>query len=146
MLATDNYYDGKSFDDGQLATQKAKVCLAEYAKALDEFYKSGAKGSYLAKVKVELEKVFESYPPYTPLMQKISDSFFVKISDGKENFFALGLLQQDGKPTYICYALPKRIKEETGFLTVSVGEGEEKRDFCLIMQSAEDGKVFKAVA
>ena len=79
-------------------------------------------------------------------MRKIEDSFFVRITDGKGNFFALGLLQEEGVPTYICYALPKTTAEETGFLTVSVTEEGGNKDFCLILQSAKDGKVFKAVA
>ena len=73
-------------------------------------------------------------------------SFFVKITDGKGNFFALGLLQEECKPTHICYALPKtsKAKDDASFLTVSVKDDDKNIDFCLIMQSAEDGKVFKA--
>lgn len=146
VLATANYYGEKKFEQTDSAEQRAKVSLAEYAKALENFYDKGKKSGYLAEVGKELEKVFEDYSPYLPLMRKIEDSFFVRITDGKGNFFALGLLQEEGVPTYICYALPKTTAEETGFLTVSVAEEGGNKDFCLILQSAKDGKVFKAVA
>lgn len=147
VVATGNYYSDRFERTEDIAsTKEAKVSLKQYAKALENYYDKSNAGGYLKNVSNELEKVFEDYQPYLPLMRKIQDSFFVKITDGKGNFFALGLLQEDGKPTHICYALPitSKSKEENPFLTVSVKDGEKNIDFCLIMQSAEDGKVFRA--
>ncbi len=147
VVATGNYY-GNVFDVTKdiASTKDAKVSLKQYAKALEDYYDKSKAGGYLKNVSQELEKVFEDYQPYLPLMRKIQDSFFVKITDGKGNFFALGLLQEEGKPTHICYALPKtsKAKDDASFLTVSVKDDDKNIDFCLIMQSAEDGKVFKA--
>lgn len=147
VVATGNYY-GNDFEPTEdlKNPKEAKVSLRQYAKALEDYYDKSKAGGYLKNVAKELEKVFEDYQPYLPLMRKIQDSFFVKITDGKGNFFALGLLQEEGKPSHICYALPRTsmAKEENPFLTVCVKEEDKNIDFCLIMQSAEDGKVFKA--
>lgn len=147
VIATKNYYDDDNSKRINLNEQnKAKVSLSAYKKALEDFYlNKNLDEYYLKSVAKELQGVFDSFAPYLPLMKKIEDSFFVKITDDKDNFFGLGVLKQNDEPIYICYALPIKQKEQKPFLTVSVNEEDKQIDFCLIMQSAKDGKIFKAV-
>jgi len=146
VVATKNYYDDDEKKLKTLEQNKAKVSLSAYKKALEDFYANDFVDEYYLKsVAKELQDVFDNFAPYLPLMKKIEDSFFVKITDDKDNFFGLGILKQNDEPKYICYALPIKQKQQKPFLTVSVMEEQKQIDFCLIMQSAKDGKIFKAV-
>lgn len=142
VAATKNFYERTPVIPEPLP--QAKVNLAEYARALKEFYSSPRKGSYIESVGKELEKVFESYLPYLPLMKKIENSFFVKITDGKGRFFALGLLKEGNDKDYICYALPRTTSAEDGSLVVAAEEDGKTINFGLILQSCADGRVKKA--
>ena len=142
VAATKNFYERTPVAPEPLP--QAKVNLAEYARALKEFYSSPRKGSYIESVGKELEKVFESYLPYLPLMKKIENSFFVKITDGKGRFFALGLLKESNDRDYICYALPRTTSAEDGSLVVAAEEDGKTVNFGLILQSCADGRVKKA--
>lgn len=142
VAATKNFYERTPVTPEPLP--QAKVNLAEYARALKEFYSSPRKGSYIESVGKELEKVFESYLPYLPLMKKIENSFFVKITDGKGRFFALGLLREGNDKDYICYALPRTTSVEDGSLVVAAEEDGKTVKFGLILQSCADGRVKKA--
>ncbi|MBR5250463.1 MAG: hypothetical protein IKV38_00380 [Clostridia bacterium] len=148
VIATQNYYDTDGIQPklDQKDQNKAKVSLSAYKKALEEYYQNqDTKESYLKSVANELQEVFDNFLPYHPLMKKIEDSFFVKVTYDKDNFFGLGVLNDKDEPRYICYALPIKQKEQNPFLTVSVDEEDKRINFCLIMQSAKDGKIFKAV-
>ncbi len=142
VVATENFYEPTPVLPDP--PPEARVNLAEYAKALKKFYSSPHRGSYVESVGKELEKVFESYLPYLPLMKKIENSFFVKIADKKGRFFALGLVHEGNGGDYICYALPRTTPVEDGSLVLTVEDGTEKIKFCLILQSCADGKVKRA--
>ena len=91
-----------------------------------------------------LRKVLKSSLPYLPVMKKIENSFFVKITDGKGRFFALGLLKEGNDKDYICYALPRTTSAEDGSLVVAAEEDGTTVNFGLILQACADGRVKKA--
>lgn len=148
LQKADNYYDGVALDviSAEEISRRAKVSLKEYSDALKDFYDHPSGEGYYDSVKNELQKVFDDYAVYAPLMNEFEESFFVKITDGKGNFFALGLLCDGGRPAYICYALPKNRPTESLCRQLTVTEEGKKVTFCLVLQSAQDGKMRKAAA
>lgn len=108
-----------------------------------------SRGYYLS-VKREIDEVFSSHPKDNSLLFAFPQSEWIRLK-GEENnpAFLLGVLYEDGKPLYICYALaaedkenpPKEIESVCAFVPSS--PFDENKGFFVIFQSATTGECIK---
>ncbi len=112
-------------------------------------FASGADGYYLS-VKEEIDRLFAVYPRDFCLQSAFAHGEWVRVK-GTERApqYLVGVLYQDGKAKYICYALaaqdrqnpPQEIKGVCAFVPSSVFEDEH--GFFVIFQSAASGECVK---
>ena len=105
---------------------------------------------YYLSVKGEIDELFRNYPRDYTLSSAFHASEWVRIR-GEETApqYLVGVLYEDGKATYICYALwaqdrnnpPDEIKGVCTFVPSSVFNDEQ--GFFVIFQSAKDGECVK---
>ncbi len=105
---------------------------------------------YYRAVKGEIDELFQKYPRDTTLVGAFSCSEWVRVK-GEENSpqYLVGVLFDDGKAKYICYALfaenkdapPEEIKDACTFVPVSAFAGD--KGFFVIFQSATTGECIK---
>lgn len=108
--------------------------------------KTDPDGYYLA-VKEEIDRLFKTYPRDKTLVGAFSCSEWVRVKGtAKEPQYLVGVLRNDGRVNYICYALaaedkenpPDEIKSVCAFVPASVYE--ETKGFFVIFQSAASGE------
>ena len=170
-VATENYYQEKEEkekeDERELLSEacgnaraqseienqgeKAGVDDAENGDALDlrHPFKTDGDGYYRA-VKGEIDELFQKYPRDQTLVGAFSCSEWVRVK-GEENApeYLVGVIYDDGKAKYICYALfaenkdvpPEEIKDACTFVPVSAFAGD--KGFFVIFQSATTGECIK---
>lgn len=105
---------------------------------------------YYLHVKAEIDEFFAAYPRDNTLNGAFSCSEWVRVK-GTENSpqYLVGILYEDGKAKYICYALaaedknipPDEIKNVCSFVPVSALKQNE--GFFVIFQSAATGECVK---
>lgn len=117
--------------DGE--TLKKIKAIQNYSEAVGKF---DGKDGYYTTVREEISDIFETFPVHGELTEKIGNSVWAKITRKNGKFFALGLILEEGRPKYICYALPSKTAmrpDRTQYLDVGGG-------FWLITQDAQTGK------
>lgn len=109
-------------------------------------FETGSDGYYLS-VKNEIDELFATYPKDDTLTGAFSCSEWVRIKGtAKDPQYLVGVLYEDGRAKYICYALaaqdkdspPDEIKNVCSFVPVSVLS--ENVGFFVIFQSATGGE------
>ncbi len=170
-VATENYYqereekekenerellseargDARAQSETENEREKTGVDDAENGDAHDlcHPFKTDTDGYYRA-VKGEIDELFEKYPRDKTLVGAFSCSEWVRVK-GDENApeYLVGVLYDDGKAKYICYALfaqdkdapPEEIKDACTFVPVSAFAGD--KGFFVIFQSATTGECIK---
>jgi hypothetical protein len=167
-VATENYY--REDDDGQNGVLQAREnAYAENATEkqdeetgtdfaengnTDELlhpFKTDSDG-YYHSVKSEIDELMEKYPHDDTLKNAFACSEWVRIK-GEEDApqYLVGIIYDDGKARYVCYALaaedknnpPEEIKEVTSFVPVS--PFDENKGFFVIFQSAATGECIKPI-
>ena len=112
-------------------------------------FKTDSDGYYHA-VKAEIDELFSTYPRDKTLNGAFSCCDWVRVKGtAKEPQYLVGVLFQDGKAKYICYALytedkhnpPDEIKNVCAFVPLSAYDTE--RGFFVIFQSAASGECVK---
>ena len=112
-------------------------------------FKTNPDGYYLS-VKSEVEELFKTYPRDKTLCGAFSCSDWVRVKGtAKDPHYLVGILYQDGRAQYICYALatenknepPEEIKNVCSFVPFSVFD--TTRGFFVIFQSAASGECVK---
>ena len=105
---------------------------------------------YYLHVKAEIDELFSAYPRDKTLNGAFSCSEWVRVKGTeKEPQYLVGVLYDDGKAKYICYALaaedknspPEEIKNVCSFVPVSALKQNE--GFFVIFQSAATGECIK---
>ena len=142
VSSTNNFYPNVSVDVDALkksANNRYKV-VEDYSSAFEKFYASGGIANYYQTVKEEIVKIFVQFPPYYPLINKYSGSFFVRIDfPSSEKYFVMGVLQQDNVIKYICYGLPA---EKQGFCDKDfVFVPNQPTSFYMLFQDANTGQI-----
>ncbi len=162
-VATENYYEEKENERGLLE----KACENAHAQSTNQeqsekagsnptedgnaagvrgAFKTDPDGYYLA-VKEEVDRLFEHYPRDATLLGAFSCSEWVRVKGtAKDPQYLVGVLREDGRVRYICYALaaedknspPEEIKNVCAFVPLSVYE--EDKGFFVIFQSAASGE------
>ena len=105
---------------------------------------------YYLSVKGEIDELFRTYPRDYTLKDAFAASEWVRIrGDAAAPQYLVGVLYENGKATYICYALaaqdnrnpPKEIAEVCTFVPSSLFNDEQ--GFFVIFQSATSGECIK---
>ncbi len=105
---------------------------------------------YYLSVKSELDELFRSYPRDTTLNGAFSCCEWVRLKGtAKQPQYLVGVLYQDGKAKYVCYALaaedknnpPEEIKNVCTFVPCSLLK--ESEGFFVLFQSAATGECIK---
>lgn len=169
-VATENYYQEKeqkkenerelfseargnayAQSEAENEREKAGTDKAENGDAhnLRHPFETDTDGYYRA-VKGEIDELFEKYPRDQTLVGAFSCSEWVRVK-GEENApeYLVGVVYDDGKAKYICYALfaedknapPEEIKDACTFVPVSAFA--EDKGFFVIFQSATTGECIK---
>ncbi len=165
FLATSDYYENER-EDKQLSQnrkdEKIENSMEKQTKAtkdgveknenvenLRHPFTTESDGYYLS-VKREIDEVFSSHEKDETLQSAFACSEWVRLKGEKENpAFLLGVIYQDGKALYICYALasedrenpPKEIESVCAFVPSS--PFDENKGFFVIFQSAATGECIK---
>lgn len=101
-------------------------------------------------MKYEIDELFGKYPRDTTLDKAFSRSEWARVKgDAKDPQYLVGVIYEDGKAKYICYALaatdkdspPDEIKNVCTFVPASVFDDD--RGFFVIFQSAATGECIK---
>ena len=105
---------------------------------------------YYRAVKAEIDELFKNYPRDETLVGAFSCSEWVRVK-GEEDApkYLVGVIYNDGKAKYICYALlaenkdapPEEIKDACTFVPFSAYA--EDKGFFVIFQSATTGECIK---
>ena len=167
-VATENYYqEGEKGNERELFSEAHGNAFAQ-SEVENEGKEEGADVSenvdaddlrhpfetdgdgYYRAVKEEIEELFKKYPRDQTLVGAFSCSEWVRVK-GEENApeYLVGVVYDDGKAKYICYALfaedkdtpPEEIKDACSFVPVSALESD--RGFFVIFQSATTGECIK---
>lgn len=165
FLATSDYYENERESkqlsqnrkdekiensmEKQTQTTKDGVEKNENVENLRHPFTTESDGYYLS-VKREIDEVFSSHEKDESLTSAFSCSEWVRLKGDKDNpAFLLGVIYQDGKALYICYALasedrenpPKEIEGVCSFVPSS--PFDENKGFFVIFQSASTGECIK---
>ena len=162
-VATTNYYEEKD-DERKLFQETDENAHAQSAnqeqdeeegsdftqngdaESVRRPFKTDPDGYYLA-VKEEVDRLFASYPKDATLSGAFSCSEWVRVKGTAENpEYLVGVLSEDGRVRYICYALsakdkdnpPEEIKGVCTF--VPIDAYNEEKGFFVIFQSASSGE------
>lgn len=166
-VATENYYQENKENERELFSE-ARGNARPQSEAENEREKTGTDKAqnedahhlrhpfetdtdgYYRAVKGEIDDLFEKYPRDQTLVGAFSCSEWVRVK-GEENApeYLVGILYDDGKAKYICYALsaedknapPEEIKDACTFVPVSAFT--ENKGFFVIFQSATTGECIK---
>lgn len=169
-VATENYYqekEQKQENERELFSQARGNARAQ-SETENEREKTGVDSStnvdandlrhpfetdgdgYYRAVKGEIDELFEKYPRDQTLVGAFSCSEWVRVK-GEENApeYLVGVIYDDGKAKYICYALlaedksspPEEIKDACTFVPVSAFSSD--KGFFVIFQSATTGECIK---
>lgn len=111
-------------------------------------FKTDGDGYYQA-VKGEIEQLFSRHPKDERLKNAFPNSEWIRLQgEESEKECLVGVVYEDGKARYICYALyaegktpPEEIKDSCCFVPVSAYE--EEKGFFVIFQSATTGECVK---
>lgn len=165
-VATKNYYEEQSNEceqyekvgeNAHFESPAEKPCEEERADPQADAdasgvlhpFKTDPDGYYLS-VKSEIDELFANYPRDDTLCGAFSCTEWVRIKGtAKEPQYLVGVLYEDGRAKYICYALaaedkenpPEEIKKVCAFVPVSVYD--EAQGFFVIFQSAASGECIK---
>ena len=165
-VATENYYEVKENERKQLEQARQNAHDQGAAQSENEETRANAAedgnaprvlhpfatdtDGYYVSVKEEIDALFQKYPRDDTLKSAFSCSEWVRIKgDADAPQYLVGVLYEDGKARYICYALaaqnpdmpPEEIKSVCTFVPIS--PFEETSGFFVIFQSAASGECIK---
>ena len=166
-VASENYYREEKENERELFSETSENASAQsqaekqgekagldpqenvYADDLRHPFETDGEGYYRA-VKGEIDELMKKYPRDNTLNGAFSCSEWVRVK-GEEHApeYLVGVLYDDGKAKYICYALaaedkntpPDEIKEACTFVPTAPFEGS--KGFFVIFQSATTGECVK---
>ena len=153
-VAAENYYEEKAIENARLesaATRKGTQkgiddTTHDDATRVRNPFKTDADGYYYS-VKEEVDKLFKTYPKDKTLCEAFSQSAWVRVKGtAKDPLYLVGVLLNEDKVRYICYALaaedrtapPDEIKNVCAFVPTSVYD--DTKGFFVIFQSAASGE------
>ncbi|MBQ8885636.1 MAG: hypothetical protein IJY62_04660 [Clostridia bacterium] len=118
------------------------------AESVRDTFKTEPDGYYLA-VKSEIDELFQRYPADGTLKSVFAHSEWVRIQEEGKAEYLVGVIYEDLRAKYICYALPTSDKdnppEEIASVCTFVPSSlfEEKAGFFVIFQSCATGECIR---
>lgn len=146
---TQIYAHTQSANQGQDAEKGATLSEDVDAESVLRPITTDPDGYYLS-VKAEIDELFSKYPRDNTLCGAFSCSEWVRVQGDKESpQYLVGVLYDDGKAKYICYALaakdknnpPDEIRDVCSFVPTSIYN--DTQGFFVIFQSATSGVCIK---
>ncbi len=143
---TDENAPAQGGNQEQIEKERTDTAENGDAESVRHPFKTDPDGYYLG-VKEEVDKLFASYPKDETLAGAFSCSEWVRIKGTAENpEYLVGVLYEDGRVRYICYALaaedknnpPDEIKNVCSFVPAQAFD--EEKGFFVIFQSASSGE------
>lgn len=152
VSACDNYYlkemsqqpfDINLFRSNSIGKFKS---VEEYSNAFEQYYAGGRNGNYYQSVKEQLQQIFDTFTPYTSLIDSIPCSYWVKVNNNKSsNYFIIGLISKNDTPYAIGYALPSsqysRV-DDKDFIYKKFS-GDSSRCYYILFQDCITGSLIK---
>ena len=137
----------KSGNKAKAATDGTDDPQDDDAENVCEPFAKNPDGYYLS-VKTELDELFKKYPRDESLKDAFPHSEWIKIDDG-ENCQLVGVLYEDWKAKYVCYAIeaenpqspPEELKDICVFVPLAFTD--ESKGYFVIFQSAATGECIK---
>lgn len=166
IVAEKNYFKEK--EDGQELLQKTsknaqtqspaesqnkeeRACLSQDENADDSVHAFTTQSSgYFESIQREIDELFSKYPKDDTLKDAFACSDWIRIKGEKENpEYLVGVVYEDGKARYICYALkaqdknnpPQEIADVCSFIPTSLYT--DAQGFFVIFQSCATGECIK---
>lgn len=109
-----NYYEYEARTDGGAVRESEKKEKdghdggEDEARARPVGSEEGAHGSFYARAKDGIEKIFSSYPREKSLEEAVDGSRWARIPYGGGNFYVFGVIKKNGSARYICYGVPAK--------------------------------------
>ncbi|MCK9574499.1 MAG: hypothetical protein WCX32_03260 [Clostridia bacterium] len=101
----ENFYNGVKITGKQERDKQAKEKFKEKVDTPNE-----NKTNFFNIISLQIDTLFEKYPPETILQELLPNSKWVKVDyEGKGDYYAIGLLYQEDKIKYIAYAVPSEV-------------------------------------
>ena len=106
------------------------------------------KSNFFKIISLQIDTLFEKYPPETILQELLPNSKWVKVDyEGKGDYYAIGLLNEEDKLKYIAYAVPSDVlgnqpddlKGISQWFPVNV-EQPNAKGYWIMYQDAESGE------
>lgn len=163
-VATENYYGYPDVDadsltvgeeDGQKSVYAGDTAERTYSGEKetgeekedfgDSFRARSGEPSYYEKIEKELGGIFGKFPEEKSLGQMVAGGRWAKVSYDGEKHYVVGVIEEDGKPRYVCFGVPgkygKRPAEFTGYCSfIPISPFDLKGDgYWVIFQDAETG-------
>ena len=139
-----DYAPPESGNQKQTEQEQANSSKDEYAKSVLD--KTTPNTEYYLTIQGELDELFQKYPRDTTLNEAIAHSEWVRVKgDETQPLCLVGVVYEELKPKYICYALPtdnktappQEIKDACVFVPKSPYDTE--KGFFVIFQNATTG-------
>lgn len=67
---------------------------------------------YFDKIKPQIERLFKDFPSEENLNEVVPDGKWVKIDYDETEHYCVGVIYENGKPSYLCYGVPGRYGEK----------------------------------
>jgi hypothetical protein len=108
LIAEENYYD-KEREKEKEEEKMERPTFPPYAHMEREgqFFHD-----FYGKVKDKLKRLFEENERDEELCNLIPDSQFVKIYYDRDKYYSVGLVRENGEPSYLCYCVPQERASE----------------------------------
>ena len=109
-------------------------------------------GGFYQSIEQEFLSLFARFPKEPVLEKRIRNSRFVKINyNDTDKYYAVGIVEEDSRPKYICYAVPAKKTSGTPeglegfcqFMPASLSDPQGEGYF-LMVQSAKTGRTLSA--
>lgn len=167
ILAEENYFEGESDECGKAEKSGGDVCpesgnQGENRETGNDF-KENANGEnvlhaftlnsdgFYREIKSELDELFARYPRDESLTHAFSSSEWVRVKGSEEEPEELvGIVYEDGKAKYICYAVPAEKNtppkelDGAGFF-IPLSPFTQGKGFFVLYQSAATGESIKPI-
>lgn len=122
-------------DRKSVCTETARIALKRFNE------KKGKTDPYFKQISDKLNYILKEYPPYTPLIKAVKNSYWVKIKKQK-SFYALGIVIENDAPRFICYALPETdIAPDSSFSYLETEVNNVPIGFFVLYQDAFSGNL-----
>lgn len=107
LIAEENYYEKER--ERERENERA-IPQRGYHEGEDRFF--GISLDFYAQVKDKLQKLFEENERDEELCNLIPDSQFVRIYYDRDKYYSVGLVRENGQPSYLCYCVPQERASE----------------------------------